>query len=177
MQKLLAPVLMAAALSMTGTAQASVETLRMTCGPTGPDRIFCDYVATRFEKETGNKLETVEWPFSSTDQLSLLQQMFSAREGTIDVMQLDVVWPGLLGCHLLDLSDHFDNDDGRFFEAQWDNNIVDGKLKAVAAFVDAAMLYYRTDLLEKYDEQPPVTWDDMERIANKIQEAERKRRK
>ena len=30
-------------------------------------------------------------------------------------------------------------------------------------------------MLKKYDEQPPTTWDDLERIGQKIQDAERKK--
>lgn len=174
MRKLYISALVAAALSLPGLTEAKVQTIRMTCGPTEADQTLCEYVTKRFESETGHKVESVDWSVNATDQLGLLQQMFSAGDSTIDVMQLDGTWPGLIGNHLLDLSDHFSNEDGQFFEAQWKNNTVNGQIKAIPAWLSAAMLYYRTDLLEKYNEEPPETWDDMERIAKRIQAAEQK---
>jgi trehalose/maltose transport system substrate-binding protein len=40
-------------------------------------------------------------------------------------------------------------------------------------FTDAPALYYRTDLLEKYNKQPPTSWDDMAAIAKEIMDGER----
>src|SRR5262249_44851373 len=41
-------------------------------------------------------------------------------------------------------------------------------------FIDAGVLYFRKDLLQKYGETPPRTWLELTRIAEKIQTAERK---
>src|SRR3712207_9432993 len=49
----------------------------------------------------------------------------------------------------------------------------EGKIYAVPWYTDAGLLYYRQDLLEKagYSE-PPVTWDELEEMANKVKQDE-----
>ncbi len=155
-----------------GAAQAA--TLKMECGATGNDRAFCSYVEQRFNAATGHTLEFVELPNSSSEKLGLFQQIFaSGQSGVVDVFQADVVWPGILAPHMLDLSGELSDLEPDFFPGAWQNNQIDGELKAIPGFIDTGMLLYRADLLDKYNEQPPQTWAEMERIAEKIQSAER----
>ena len=86
---------------------------------------------------------------------------------------MDTVWLGLFDQHLLDLTEQVKDLEPAFFPSAWQNNIVHGRTKAVPYFITAGMLYYRRDLLDKYGEQPPETWAEMERIASRIQQDER----
>jgi trehalose/maltose transport system substrate-binding protein len=93
------------------------------------------------------------------------------------VYQIDVIWPGDLAEHLVDLYQYegFKEAAKEHFPAIVENNTVDGKLIGIPWFTDAGLLYYRTDLLEKYGyDAPPKTWDQLEEMAAKIQEGERK---
>ncbi len=84
-------------------------------------------------------MEIVSTPNSSTERLSLYQQILSARSDDIDVLQIDVVWPGLLANHLLDLQETLGKDAAAgHFETIVANNTVDGRLVAMPWFTDAA---------------------------------------
>jgi trehalose/maltose transport system substrate-binding protein len=78
-----------------------------------------------------------------------------------------VIWPGDLAEHFVDLYEYGAADvAGEHFPAIIENNTVDGKLVGIPWFTDAGLLYYRTDLLEKYGyDGPPTTWDELEEMA------------
>jgi trehalose/maltose transport system substrate-binding protein len=59
------------------------------------------------------------------------------------------------------------------FPAIVENNTVDGRLVGIPWFTDAGLLYYRTDLLEKYGLDVPQTWEELEEYARIIQQGER----
>lgn len=164
----------AAALISLGAGLAQADTVKMECGTGATVKSFCDYVKTRFEAETPHKLEFIDLPRASDEKLSMLQQIFATKDSkVVDVMAIDVVWPGVLDRHLLDLTDKVKDLEPAFFPSVWQNNIVNGRIKGVPNFIDAGVLFYRSDLLEKHGEQPPKTWQEMARIAAKIQDAER----
>lgn len=85
-----------------------------------------------------------------------------------------MIWPGILANHFIDLGEHIDEAiRSEHFEAIIDNNTVDDRFVAMPWFTDAGILYYRTDLLEKYGKQPPETWEDLAATAKEIQDGER----
>ncbi len=155
-----------------GTAHA--DTIKMECaGFTGSSKQFCDYIKNRYETETSNKVEFIELPNASDEKLGLFQQVFASKDSnSVDVFQADTVWMGLLSKHMMDLTPYVKDMEKDFFAPAWQNDVVDGQVKGIPAFLDSGMLYYRKDLLAKYGEQPPETWEELTRIAKKIQKAE-----
>lgn len=129
-----------------------------------------------YQKQTGATVQLIEAPQSSTDRLAQYLQFFSAQAGDIDVYQIDVIWPGIVAEHMVDLNKYFTKDDlANYFAAIVKNNTVDGKLVGIPYFTDAGILFYRKDLLQKYNfAKPPETWDDLEKQAKTIQDGERK---
>ena len=117
----------------------------------------------------------IQGPVSATDRYGLYLQTFQARSSDIDVMQIDVIWPGDLAEHLVDLNQYGAADvTPEHFEAIVVNNTVDGALVGMPWFTDGGLLYYRTDLLEKYGyDGPPATWDELEEMAQTIMDGER----
>ncbi|MDD2842067.1 MAG: ABC transporter substrate-binding protein [Tolumonas sp.] len=153
---------------------AHADTLKMECASTSTGKSYCDYIKNRFEKETSHKLEFVQLPPASDEKLGLFQQIFAAKDSkAVDVFQADTVWLGVLDKHLLDLTDKVKDLQPLFFQSAWNNDVVNSKVKAIPAFLDAGAMYYRKDLLAKYNEQPPKTWEELARIAAKIQKGER----
>ena len=120
---------------------------------------------------TINVLETID---SSTDRLALYLQFFEAQSAEVDVYQVDVIWPGDLAENLISLNDYVPQEVlDQHFPAIVENNTVDGNLVALPWFTDGGLLYYRTDLLEKYNfDGPPETWTELEEMATTIMEGE-----
>ncbi|MDX1654855.1 MAG: ABC transporter substrate-binding protein [Candidatus Competibacteraceae bacterium] len=158
--------------SLAGPLQAA--TLAISCGAVGQELELCKQGAEAWAEQTGNEVRLISTPNSSSERLALYQQLLAAGASDIDVFQIDVVWPGILANHLIDLTPYAEAGViEEHFQAIVENNTVDGKLVAIPWFTDAGILYYRSDLLEKYNENPPTTWEELERIAQTIQEAER----
>ena len=90
---------------------------------------------------------------------------------------MDVIWPGILAEHLVDMKPYLEKegvDINQYFPRIVENNTVDGALVGIPLFTDAGLMYYRTDLLEKYGyANPPTTWKELDEMATKIQEGER----
>ncbi len=114
-------------------------------------------------------------PESATDRYALYLQLFEAQSGDADILEIDVIWPGDLAQHLVDLyqTDGVKEDMQEYFPAIVENNTVDGKLVGIPYFTDAGLLYYRTDLLEQYGfDGPPETWTELQEMATTIMEGE-----
>ncbi|MBB6096899.1 trehalose/maltose transport system substrate-binding protein [Deinobacterium chartae] len=156
--------------------QAAAVQVSISCGAVGAELEFCKKAADEWAKKTGNTVRIVQTPNDTNDRLALYQQNLSAKSSDIDVYQLDVIWPGLLGQHFVDLKGKIPQSEiNAHFEAIIKNNTVNGKLIAMPWFTDAGLLYYRKDLLEKYGyKNPPTTWAQLSQMATKIQAGERK---
>ncbi len=124
-------------------------------------------------KKTGHTVKVVTTPNSTNERLALYQQLLAAGGTDIDVFQIDVIWPGILGNHFIDLSNAANGAENDHFPAIVENNTFKGQLVAMPWFTDAGVLYYRKDLLEKYGEKPPATWQQLTSSAEKIQAGER----
>ncbi|MGE0658812.1 MAG: ABC transporter substrate-binding protein [Reyranellaceae bacterium] len=164
---------LALALVMAAPAAADPVEISISCGALGIELKLCTEGVRAWEKKTGNKVEVVSTPNSSTERLALYQQVLSSKADDIDVLQVDVVWPGILASHLIDLTPYVGEDPKAHFPALIENDTIDGKLVAMPWWTDAGVLYYRTDLLRKHGFEPPATWAEMAKAARAIQKAER----
>jgi trehalose/maltose transport system substrate-binding protein len=152
-----------------------MPTLRVFLGSVG-DLDTEQAILDRWGAENNVNVEIVRGPQSATDYLAQLQQIFAARSAEIDLIQFDVIWPGILAPNMFDLGPALEASGlaDHFYQRILANNTVDGKVVGLPWFTDAGMLYYRTDLLEKYGfDGPPTTWDELESMAQTIQDGER----
>ncbi|WP_154124876.1 ABC transporter substrate-binding protein [Grimontia hollisae] len=152
---------------------AYAETIAISCGAVGQELELCQQGVSAWEQETGHTAKIVTTPNSTTERLALYQQLLAAGAKDIDVFQIDVIWPGILGNHFIDLKEYSDGAQDDHFPAIVANNTVKDRLVAMPWFTDAGVLYYRADLLEKYGEVPPTTWEQLTATAKKIQKGER----
>jgi len=136
------------------------------------DRLYQEFM----DENPDIEVKTLYGPRSATDLLGLYLQFFEAGSDEVDVVQIDVIWPGDLANNLQDLFQFEGVKDAvaTHFPAIVENNTVGGQLIGIPYYTDAGLLYYRSDLLEKYGfDGPPATWDELEEMAKKIQEGER----
>lgn len=133
-------------------------------------------VAQEWAQKTGNTLAYVSRPNDASQTLQQCQQYWAARSGDVDVYQIDVIWPGIAAPHAVDMKKYVKADEiAQYFPTIIKNNTVNGQLVGVPLFTDAGILYYRTDLLQKYGYQaPPKTWAELAEMAKKIMDGERK---
>ena len=159
----------------TVSVAAEDVTITVAGGAVGQELELTERAAEMYmEENPGVTVEVLDTPDLAQDRLGLYLQFFEAESSEVDVYQIDVIWPGDLAEHFIDLYQYGAEDIvDMHFEEIIDNNTVDGELVALPWFTDAGLLYYRTDLLEKYDLDVPETWDELEEAARIIQEGER----
>ena len=155
---------------VSGAAEVAIA-----CSALGQELELCKQGAQAWEKQTGNTAKVVPTPNSATDRLALYQQLLAAGSNAVDVFQIDITWAGTLGSYMIDLRKYVSNSElaanfPRIVEADtWHGNLV-----ALPWFTDAGILYYRKDLLRKYNLQSPQTWEQLSQEASIIQAGERK---
>ena len=164
------------AFGFAGSAHAAGITLTLACGAVGQELETCRAGADRWARKTGNTVRIFESPNLTNDRLGLYQQQLAAKSSEIDVYQLDIVWPGLLSQHFVDLNGKVPASEiAQHFRGIIAADTVNGKLVGLPWFTDAGLLFYRTDLLRKYGfRSPPRTWTELASMAKTIQDGEQK---
>ena len=151
-------------------------TVRFASDSSGTGGAFIKTLCDEWSQKTGNKVEIISRPQDASATLQQYQQYWAAKSGDVDVYQIDVIWQSIAGPHAVDLKKYFKADEiSQHFPRIIENNTVNGKLVSLPWFTDAGVLYYRTDLLEKYGyKEAPKTWEELDEMAKKIQDGERK---
>jgi multiple sugar transport system substrate-binding protein len=136
------------------------------------DQAIADFEA----RHRGVKVVREVGPHSSTEFHDLVTQKLRNRDAEMDVFFMDVIWPAEFGAAgwALPLDQFFPVAERQsFLAAPISANSYDGRIYGVPVFVDAGMLYYRKDLLDKYDLPPPRTWPELVRQAKLVLSRER----
>lgn len=162
----------AAVVAFGATAVAAVE-ITYVSGAVGNAVEDFKTIVAPWEEATGNTVTLVPMPSSTTDQFGQYRLWLAAGNGDIDLYQTDVIWAPQLADHFVDLTSAAADITGLHFPSIIESQTVDGKLVALPIFTDAPALYYRTDLLEKYDAEVPTTWEELTATAQMIQDGER----
>jgi trehalose/maltose transport system substrate-binding protein len=162
-----------AALGLGLAATAQAATITIACGASAPEVESCMKHAEAWARKTGNTVRNYTQPGNATAALAVYRQLFAAKSGDIDIIRVDIIWPGILKDHLLDLKPYSKGREAEHFPAIVANNTVNGQLLGMPWYTDAGLLFYRTDLLQKYKRPAPTTWDEMAATAAIVQAGER----
>jgi len=166
-------VCLALLLCWAGTGEA--KKLTVSCGAfVGLELELCKQHAKEWAEQTGNEVAFFAAPRLVNNTLAVYEQILGAGSDELDVLLIDVIWPGLLKKHLLDLAplvpqEHVD----QHFEALVETNRDGERLLAIPYRIGAGLLYYRADLLEKYERPVPQTWQQLADTAAFIVEREK----
>ena len=127
-----------------------------------------------FTRETGIQVNRLPRPDGSLNQLALWRELLQKGAATPDVVSIDVIWSGILSQYLLDLKPYFAAQLSSQNPVVLASYTVGDKLVAIPHHAYISILYYRPNLLRKYGyPEPPKTWDELEKMATRIQAGER----
>lgn len=129
----------------------------------------------RFEEaHPGVRVSDEPLPSSSDQQHQYYITNLEGGSGEFDLVSLDVIWvPEFSRAGWLrEIASLSEEDRRDFFPAPLQAATLGGRLYAVPWYLDAGLLYYRKDLLEKHRFDPPKRWDDLVEISKTILERE-----
>jgi trehalose/maltose transport system substrate-binding protein len=127
-----------------------------------------------FARETGIRVQRLPRPDGSLDQLALWKKLLQGGATSPDVYGIDVIWSGIFNRYFLDLKPYFAAELSSQYPVVAASYTVGDELVAVPRHAYVGVLMYRADLLRQYGyRKPPETWEELERIATRIQAGER----
>ncbi len=133
----------------------------------------------KYEKENPNvKINFIQLPSpnNSTEVHQWLVTNLGSNAGDVDVVTADCIWfPEFASAGwLLDVTKYYsDAEKKEHFNGTIETVTYRGKMYGAPWYVDGGLLYYRKDLLDKYNVAAPKTWPELIAGAKKILEGEK----
>ena len=134
-----------------------------------------DAYLQEFTRETGIRVNDLPTPEDTASKLNLAMDLLRSGAPSPDVYGVDTIWTGIMGDYLIDLQPYFASE-----ISSEDPDLIQiyrfhGKVVAMPNQpLGVQVLVYRTDLLTRYGyKTPPRTWDELEKMAVRIQAGER----
>src|SRR5580693_7579839 len=144
-------------------------------GVPGDHRMVPDAYLQEFTRETGIHVNDLPTPEDSNSKLDLAMDLLRSGAPSPDLYGVDTIWTGTMGDYLIDLQPYFASEISSEDPAIIESYRIHGKVVAMPNQpLGMQVLVYRTDLLAKYGyKTPPRTWDELEKMAARIQAGER----
>ena len=174
MSNLIKKIVLIVLFHLTISTFAENITVKLAIGSNTPDIEFTKEKLKKFEKNNPNiKVEILRLSLSATDNYAYILQMLEAKSSDIDMFAIASAWNGDLAPNLLDINKYLPIKITKsFIPKALEMCVVDGKVVSYPWNVDCGILYYRSDLLKKYNLEIPTTWLDLTKAANIIQQKE-----
>lgn len=158
--------------ALAGAAAAQTTLHAFVPSSTRPD-LMRDAFKLYEAKHPGTKVVLDEGGATSELQGQYLSTVLSARDSSLDLFLLDVIRPAQFAAARWTVPlDGAVGDKAalmkQYLPAYAEADQVGGHLVALPAFADAMVLYYRKDLLAKYHQPVPTTWDQLEAVAKVV---------
>ncbi len=127
-------------------------------------KIFKEIIADFEKRNPGIKVTDKTLPNNSDLQHQFYVTSFGAQDESFDVLSIDIIWiPEFAAAGWLSPLDQFVDQQfkSQFFEGAIKGCSYRDNLYGIPWFIDAGLLYYRKDLLEKYNFKPPLRFDQL----------------
>lgn len=143
--------------------------LVMFVDPREPLDLYQRYADSFAAEHPGVTLTFETGGATSDQQQQYLNTVLSGKSSDIDIFLIDVIRPATYAAAgwAEPLDDYFGSAEAmnaylsNFLAGSVQADTIDGVLYAVPSYTDAQFLYYRSDLLEKYDFLPPTSLEEM----------------
>ncbi len=128
-----------------------------------------------FTQETGIRVNDLPTPEDNASKLDLAMELLRSGAPSPDLYGVDTIWTGAMSEYLIDLQPYFASEISSEAPELIEPYRVRGKVVAMPKQpLGVQVLVYRTDLLARYGyKTPPRTWDELEKMALRIQAGER----
>lgn len=164
--------------SCTPAMDASTPTavLVFTHGKLSGDSRPLAALLSEFEAQhPGLKVREEVLPSSSDQQHQFYVMNLEGQSVPFDLLAIDIIWAQEFArAGWIQALDHLlaPSEREEYFPVALHAATFEGRLYAIPWYLDAGVLYYRRDLLERYGFAPPRTWPDLVRIARAIMDGE-----
>jgi trehalose/maltose transport system substrate-binding protein len=155
-------------------AFAKPVTVKIAIGTNTPDLEFTKQQLKIFEKSNSDiKVEVLRLSISASENYGYILQVLEAKSSDIDIFAIASAWNGDLAPNLIDINKYLPKETTKkFLSKTLETCVVDGKVVSYPWNVDCGILYYRNDLLKKYNLKVPTTWIELTKAANIIKQGE-----
>ena len=162
------------------TAQTQAIQLRVFAGGSSQRPDLMRVLMDQYQKANPQVSISIEVGGATSElQRQYLSTVLSSKDPSIDVYLIDIVNPAqYMGAGWLEPLDAYLDPTRAFADylpVYEKSNRVRGKIAALPAFADAMFMFYRKDLLAKYAQPEPRTWDALAQTAKRIQQGEGQR--
>ena len=163
-----------------GCEKKETNVITFSVGGAPNEIVVWEKLISEFEVQTGIKVNILRQPTDTDQRRQGLVIALKAKKSNPDVFLMDVAWLGQFAASdwLEPLDTYVKEKDielDSFFTKVI--NLADkykGNLIALPVYIDAGLLYYRKDLLNKHGiKNPPRTWKELLNYSIKIQKSER----